>query len=465
MAKSYTSKRDEKHELTRRALIKWSLATGAALGVSRSKIYEVLERTAGKSVAYAASAQLINRTFDIEFGNGSLSWMTLFWPLPAIAAAATATNNLSWHKPGMQTVVPGTSRPLTIGPDTPWAKLPASKQVTAFLCGNNETHTNFAQSTNSIGGNSLLAGNAALQAALPAVIPTVTVGQGTTIGTAPGATTAANVGNADGIVDLFNSAASRAGGLLANSNDAALYKAHYQAFIQLNRAANRPTTNIGYTTATGAAQFLGTNLSSQLAVAQADLDRYGITGTTRSTVTALGRTMIIAVKAFKLGLTNGIVVPAMRDDPHGAFDNNDVAVVPGQLKSVFDGFMTDLQNTLDANTQKPLSDNIVITMKGDTYKNPINKNGWGDGTPGNTNIVYVYSSGQLYSGWFGDVTAAGAVQGVGADGKLTTYNGTNTAKYALASVLYATAIGDDRAIQGLAGGVSVANVFGPPKQI
>src|SRR5262249_28285817 len=124
MAKSQTSKRDEKHELTRRALIKWSIATGAALGVSRSKIYEILESTAGKSVAFAASAQLINRTFDIEFGNGSLSWMTLFWPLPKIAAAATPTNNFSWHKPGMQTVVQGTDRPLTIGPDTPWAKLP-----------------------------------------------------------------------------------------------------------------------------------------------------------------------------------------------------------------------------------------------------------------------------------------------------------------------------------------------------
>jgi len=465
MAKSQTSKRDEQHQLTRRALIKWSLATGAALGVSRSKIYEILERTAGKGVAYAASAQPINRTFDIEFGNGSLSWMTLFWPLPAIAAAATPTNNLSWHKPGMQTVVAGTDRPLTIGPDTPWAKLPANKQVTAFLCGSNETHTNFAQSTNTIAGNSLLAGNAALQTALTAMIPTVTVGQGTSIGTAPGAPTAANVGNADGIVDLFNSAASQMGGLLFNPNDAKLYKAAYQGFIQLNRAANRPTTNIGYTSATKAAEFLGLNRAKQLAVTAEDEARYGITGTTRSTVRALGRTMIIAVKAFQHGLTNGIVVPAMRDDPHQAFDNNDVAVVPAQLKGVFDGFMTDLQNTLDDNTQRPLSDNIVITMKGDTYKNPINKNGWGDGTPGNTNIVYVYSSGQLLSGWLGDVTTAGAVQGVGADGKLTTYNGANTAKYALASVLYATAIGDERAIQGLSGGVSVSGVFGRVKQI
>ncbi|HEX3762933.1 MAG TPA: hypothetical protein VHW23_29760 [Kofleriaceae bacterium] len=433
--------------------------------MSRTKIYEVLERTAGKDVAFAASAQLINRTFDMEFGNGSLSWITQLWPFPAIAAAATTGNSLSWAFPGQQKVVAGTDRPLTIGPATPWQNLPANKQVTCFLCGNNETHTKFATSTNSIGGNSLLAGNAALQAALPAVIPTVTVGQGTTIGTAPGATTASNVGNGDGIVDLFNSTASRAGGLLASSKDAANYKAFYQGFIQLNRAANRPTTNIGYTTATGAAQFLGTNLSSKLAVTPDDLTRYGITGTTRSTVTALGRTMIIAVKAYSLGLTNGVVVPGFNDDPHGAFDGGDVNTVPAQMKGIFDGFMTDLQNTLDANTQKPLADNIVITIKGDTFKSPTNKAGWGDGTPQNTNAVYVYSSGQLLSGWFGDISAAGAVQGVGADGKLTTYNGANTAKYALASVLYATAIGDDRAIQGLASGVQVSGIFGRAKQI
>jgi hypothetical protein len=466
MAKSKTSQRDERYELTRRNLIKWSVATGAALGVSRSKIFEILEKTAGKGVAFAASSQPINRTFDMEFGNGSLAWLTLFWPLPAIAKA----NNpkFSWHKPGMATDVAGTDRTLTIGPDTPWAKLPANKQVTAFLCGSNETHTNFAQSTTQIGGANLLALNSALQSALPAVIPTVTVGQGTTIGTAPGQSTVANVGNADGIVDLFNSAASRltpTPGLLANSKDAALYKAHYQAFIQFNRASNRPTTTNGYNTATSAAQFLGTNLSDKLSVKPEDLTRYGVTGATRASAVQLARAMIIAVKAFKLGLTNGLVCKGPNDDPHGAFDGGDVNVFPAQLKAVFDGFMTDLQTTLDDNTQKPLSDNIVITMKGDTYKNPTNNAGWGDGTPGNTNIVYVYSSGQLYSGWFGDVSAANQVQGVGADGKLTTYNGANTAKYAMSSVLYATAIGDTRAIQSFVGGTNVSGIFGRPKQI
>ena len=43
MAKSQTSKRDEEHELTRRALMKWSLAAGAALGaaVSRARLHFV----------------------------------------------------------------------------------------------------------------------------------------------------------------------------------------------------------------------------------------------------------------------------------------------------------------------------------------------------------------------------------------------------------------------------------------
>lgn len=460
MAKSQTSKRDEKHELTRRALIKWSVATGAALGVSRSKIFEILERTAGKGVAFAAAAQPINRTVNVACGNGSHAWNTLFWPLPDIAAAATPNNAFSWHKPGQQTVVQGTDRPLTIGPDTPFAKLPANKQMTAFLAGGNDTHASQANLNSTIGGNAVLAACAALQAALPAVIPTVVVGRNLTIGTAPGAGAAATVTDAAGFTALFNSAASRAGGLLANSGDAALYNAHYKAFIQLNRAANRPTTTIGYNTAAGAAQFLGTNLSSQLSVTQADLDRYGITTSTNTTIANMGKTLIVTAKAFKLGLTNGIVMPSTNDDPHGGFDGGGVNVIPPQFKAIFDGFMTDLQTLTDDNTQKPLADNTVITFTGDTFKNPLNKAGWGDGTPQNTNIVYVYGAGHLKTGWFGNISAAGAVQGVGVDGKLTTYNGANTAKYALASVLYAVAQGDDRAIQGLAAGVQVAGIFG-----
>ena len=51
------------------------------------------------------------------------------------------------------------------------------------------------------------------------------------------------VGSADQFVGLFNSAASRAGGLLENTADAGLYDAHYAAFASLNRAAARPTAS------------------------------------------------------------------------------------------------------------------------------------------------------------------------------------------------------------------------------
>jgi len=42
--------------------------------------------------------------------------------------------------------------------------------------------------------------------------------------------------------------------------------------------------------------------------------------------------------------------------------------------------------TAAISTHPPVGD-TVITVHGDTHKDPLDKNGWGDGTPGNTNIV------------------------------------------------------------------------------
>jgi hypothetical protein len=461
MAKSKTSQRDEQHELTRRALIKWSIAAGAALGVSRSKVFEVLERTAGKGVAFAASESPITKVFDIEWGTGSLAWMTQLWPFPAIAKARNAA--FSWGPVGMESDVVGTKGPLVKGPNTPWANLAPEKQMTVFMAGSNETHKELAQSTTLIGGVNVLAAGSALQAALPAVLPAIAVGQNMTIGSAPGSATPAAVGAADGMVDLFNSVASQAGGLLVQTKDAQLYAAHYDAFIQLTRAANRAPSRPGYVTAQGAAKFLGTNLRSQLAVTPDDLTRYGINGNTRASVTALGRAMIISVKAMKAGLTNLVQVRAFNDDPHPAFGNGDSTAVPPQIKAIFDGFMTDLQNTLDDNTGQPLADDIVIINKGDTFKTPVDKNGWNDNTPNGSNAIWVYGAGHLYSGFFGDVSTANVAQGVDAAGKLTAYNAANTSKQALAAILYAITKRDDRLIQSFVGGTQVSGIFGPPK--
>ena len=462
MAKSPFSKRDEQRDITRRALIKWSVVTGAALGVPRAKIFDILERTAGRDVAFAAAQNAMTRSVHVIPGNGSAAWFQLLWPHNAIAAANNTT--FAWHRPGESQLVAGTDKPLTVGPDTPFRDLPASRQMTCFQCGNNETHTAAPQSVLSLNGNNIISVASALQAASSSVIPMITIGVADA-GTAPGAARPANVGNADGVVNLFNSAASRAGGLLSNASDATLYKAHYDAFAQLNRAAERSTQRGAYQTASSAAQFLGTNLSAKLQITQADLDRYGIDGTTRANVRDIGRAFIVAVKAFKMGLTNAIALPAMRDDPHGAFADGSAMSVPPMLKKIFDGFMTDLKNTIDDNTGQVLADDTVITICGDTTKTPLNRAGWGDGTPNNSNVIWVYSAGHLKSGWFGGTTRAGTAQGFDAAGNTAAYNGTTTARMALASVAYAVAKRDDRAINTFANGITVAGVFGRLKDL
>lgn len=459
MAKTKTSERDEKHELTRRALIKWSVAAGAALGVSRSKIYEILDKTAGKEVAFAASARATKRAVVIEQGNGSLAWSTLHWPFPTIAAGAAANPNFSWHLPGQSTVVAGTAKPLTIGRDTPWQNLAPQNQVTAFLCGSNETHNNVAKSTQTLGTNDILGVVSALQASAPSTIPVVTIG-GAKIGTAPGAAVASNVANADGVVGLFNSAASRMGGLLAKPTDADLYKTQYDAFIQLNRAATRSTETTAYRTASSAARLLGKNLSSQLQITPADLTRYGINNNPRASILALGKGLIVTAKAFGLGLTNMVAMPHLNDDPHGAFDGGDVNTVPAQLKTIYDAFAADLTQMIDSDTGTPIWADTVMVFNGDTFKDPNDKRGWGDNTPNNSNAVYVYSAGALKSGWFGSVDAAGKATGFGANGNPAPYDGATTAKFATASIAYAVANKDERAIANFANGITIGGVFG-----
>ena len=457
MARTKTSERDEKHELTRRALIKWSVAAGAALGVSRSKIFDILDKTAGKEVAFAASARATKRAVVIEQGNGSLAWTTLHWPFPAIAAANNP--NFSWHLPGQSTVVAGTAKPLTIGRDTPFQNLPPANQVTGFLCGTNETHNNVAKSTQTLGTNDILGVVSALQASAPATIPVVTIG-GAKIGTAPGSAIASNVANADGVVGLFNSAASRAGGLLSKSTDADLYKAQYDAFIQLNRAASRSTETSAYRTAQGAARLLGQNLASKLQIMPADLTRYGIDNNPRAGILNLGKSLIVTAKAFSLGLTNMVAMPHLNDDPHGAFDGGDVNTVPAQLKTIYDAFAADLTSMIDSDTGTPIWADTVMVWNGDTYKLPTNKAGWGDNTPNNSNVVFVYSAGALKSGWFGAATADGKATGFGADGNPATYDPVATAKFATASIAYAVAQKDERAIANFANGITVGGVFG-----
>jgi hypothetical protein len=460
------AKRDQKRDVSRRALIKWTVAGGAALGLSRTRVLDVLERVGGRELAYAAAENPTRRSVSLIAGNGGLAWFTLLWPQADVALSGNA--QLSYHKPGMAQALPGT-RNLVIGPDTPFATLPAARQMTCFTAGKNRTHTNNPEEQAILNGSNIYSIIGALQSAAPSVVPMIAVGaapQDPDVGTATGAPLVSRVGDADGIVGLFNSAASR--GLLMNPNDANLYKAHYEAFAQLNRVAGKSTTLASYRTATTAAGFLGTNLAARLAIKPEDLSRYGLNGPVRPQVIEIAKTLIVAVKAFKAGLTNSIVMPAMNDDPHNAFIDGSVNTVPAQLKKVFDAFMADLANNVDDVTGKTLADDTVITITGDTTKScliPRGGAGWDDSSPGNTSAFYVYSAGDLKPGWFGSISRTGAVQGFGANGQPAQYNETATAKIALASIAYAVAKRDERAISNFANGTIISGVFGNPKDL
>ena len=447
MAKSQMTERDEKREVSRRALIKWSVAAGAALGVSRARVFEVLEKTAGKGIAQAAAARTARTSVHMDLGNGGIARWTQLIPFPAIAANTGNANN-SWGFPGQDVPVTGADFTMVTGPATPRADL-AKLQWTGIMAGTNDTHNSNANTSNwNLGANAFPAIATVLQAGDGSVLPAIQVG-GVPLGTAPGSAQATGVGNSAGMVGLFNSAASQAGGLLSNAADATLYKAQYDAFIQLNRAANRSTTKQSYLTAQGAAKFLGTNLAAQLQVNPDDLTRYFGTTAVDAATTEIARTLITTAKAFKLGLTNSVALKGQNDDPHGLFDNGQQQTSPLGLKMAIEGFLNDLQNNLDSITQQPMIGNFVMTVMGDTYKDTDNKNGWGDGTNNNSNVIYVFHPpGDMKTGWWGK-TSPGTVQGWDATGALVTYNAANQTSMALSAICYSIAIRDDRAIQSV----------------
>ena len=143
-----------------------------------------------------------------------------------------------------------------------------------------------------------------------------------------------------------------------------------------------------------------------------DLTRYGIDGGTPTKLSEIGRILITASKAFRMGLTQSVILPAMRDDPHGAFQN--MANLKGtvaMLGQMLDQVVKDLAEDKDpVCSSKTLADNLVITVHGDTPKDPMNNNGWPDGTPNNANWIYVMGNGYVKTGWFGGVRAESARQ-------------------------------------------------------
>jgi hypothetical protein len=443
---------------SRRRFLRWAGAAGALLGLERANFLNVLSDSAGVAMADAASCAATMKSFHIVAGTGGFAWFQLLWPHNEIAAAGN--DNFAFHAPGQQTMAADTDKPFTLGPEAPWTAFDRTKRVTALMAGNNETHTQTPDSAAVVGNNqSMLAVAASIQRATPSLIPVIGITP-LTFGNAPGAPAVTTVDSADGMVQLFNSAASRA--ILEVPKDAALFEGYYKALLGLNKAAARPTQLRGLRVGKQAAGFLGRNLAALLQPTQDDLTRYGISNQTPNKLSDLARACIVSAKAFKLNLTQSVVVPSFNDDPHGAFGNMaDLQATVSSLGKILEEFMNDLAASPDPScTARTLADAVVITVHGDTPKDPRERGGWPDGTPNNSNWLYVMGNGYLKTGWFGGVRANGTTDGWDptTGNVIANQQSGVTSAPAGAAVAFAIAKGDLRRVQDFYNGPALDGV-------
>jgi len=308
----------------------------------------------------------------------------------------------------------------------------------------------------------MFAAAAAIQTASPTLVPSIAIAQ-VPYGLAAGAPVLASVPNPAGMVDLFNSASSIAGGALANASDAALFEAYYKANLSLHAAAARPTMTAGLLTGKVAANLLGKNLASQLRPSAADLARYGVTAGTPAKLSSIANTLITTAKAFALNLTSHVMLPTFLDDPHGAF--GDMPTLTSTVQSygkILDAFMGDLMAVDDPMCAgRKIGDNVVMAWVGDTTKDPFNASGWPDGTANNSNVMWVMSNGWNKAGWFGQDTGGTLTTWnptTGADDPAGTLTSAALAAPAAAAVLFAVAKGDMRRVSDFYRGMDIGGI-------
>ncbi len=436
---------------SRRDFLKWATAAGAVLGLERARFLDALSGSAGVAMADQAACSSTMRSIHIVAGNGGFAWFQLLWP--HVAIAQSSNGSVAFHAQG-QTKQAVADKPLIYAPESPFQTLGKGKQISAFMAGANldggANHSNSPGSlTTAVSQNSsMIAGIAAIQTANPTILPVIGVTP-LFYGSAPGAPNIATVGSASGLVDLFNSAASQT--LLANPKAAALNESYYKAFLQLNAASGKVTTNRALDTAKVANALLGKNLSEKLRPTAQERQMYGVDASTPTALLEIADAFITGVKAFQLGLCSCLILPAFLDDPHGAFADMSGTVSRVQtLGKIFDGLIAHAATIPDpSGCSRTLAEGIVVTVHGDTPKDPTARDGWPDSTPGSSNWIYVYGNGYLKTGWHGGIDAAGTVTGFDPETGNTVAGQASTATTAAASAaaLYAVSKGDMRRVQ------------------
>src|SRR5262245_38950745 len=138
----------------RRDFLRWSATVAACLGLERSRLLNVLNETAGSAAADVAACADTALSWSVVDGNGGLSNWTQVFPIPAVISSTNAA--YSHYALGKGVAGQGYDKPWMNGPDTPW-QTNSKWKMTAFVAGNNETHTAAPQSAINLGGNSMIA--------------------------------------------------------------------------------------------------------------------------------------------------------------------------------------------------------------------------------------------------------------------------------------------------------------------
>ena len=463
---------------SRRTFLRLFGVATAAFAIDRTQALNWLFDQGGDALAGPASCSTSNRSVHIIGGNGGFAWFQLLWPHRDLAQSKNpAVAYHSFDVPGTLYTPGGSDMPFYYAPEAPWmAGGMPTRPVTAFMSGSNETHTQTPTTPAIVANNAtMLATVASIQRSSPTLLPVIGI-EPVSFGTAVGAPSIATVPSAQGMIELFNSAAAQL--TLAAQEDQALYETYYKAIIGLRDAAGRPTWTRHIETAKTAANRLGRNLSGSLTPTQADLDSYGITALNASAagasakqrLTNVGRALITTAKAFKLNLTNSVVIglsPGATSeqtfvDPHVVFDNvSSLKATVAALGAILNGFYNDLDQTVDpVCPENKLSKSTILTAHGDTPHTPLQASAWPDATPKNSNWMYVMGGGHLRTGWFGGVHMNGSVDGFDPTTGAAVPNkpSDETSTSAGAAVAYAVAKGDMTVVNTYYSGPSIKGI-------
>lgn len=395
--------------------------------------------------------------------------------------------------PGIKNWLAG-DRPFFYGPTAPWFDHAAGVPkypVTALMTGVNETHEDSPATPLALSSKATLEAALASLGAYGSTAPVPALGiTSVRYGRAPGSPRIVTAPSAATLVNLFDSAASQF--TLKDTQDQESFSSYYKALLGLRPSTFRSSSAPQMEVTKKSAKLLGLNFAAQLTPTLADLQAFGLgpllefpmnqSSTAyiqRDQVKQLlefGRSLVVIAKAFALGLSKTAIVSlsagATSDtffvDPHSAFDSPQEKVrsrnTVQHLSKILDAFYAYLAGIGDPeNPGETLASTTAFVAYGDTPKTPYTPSAWPDGTPQNSNWLYLMDpGGRVKNGWLGNVSVM-RTQGLNAWGydpmtgadALGSSSGKVSA-YSSAAAVYAVARGDKNKVVDY--GVS-ANLF------